>query len=109
MGLTHEHLPRLFHNPAARGWFEGPQNEDVAYATAFRNSSLQAAYVMFAARALGLDCGPMSGFDNKAVDQEFWSGTAVKTNFICGLGYGDSSKLYPRQPRFDFEEVCKIL
>ena len=103
------HLPRLFHNPAARIWFEDPLKKDVAYATAFRNCSLQAAYVMMAARAIGLDCGPMSGFKNEAVDREFWTGTAVRTNFICGIGHGDPTKLYGRQPRFEFDEVCRTL
>lgn len=105
----YKHLPRLFHNPAARTWYEGPHKKDVAYQTAFRNSSLQAAYLMIAARAVGLECGPMSGFKNDAVDREFWSGTAVKTNFICGIGHGDPALLYGRQPRFAFEDVCRIL
>lgn len=103
------HLPRLFHNPAARTWFEDPMKKDVAYSTAFRNCSLQAAYLMIAARAIGLDCGPMSGFKNEGVDREFWTGTTVETNFICGIGYGDPSKVYGRQPRFDFDEICRIL
>jgi 3-hydroxypropanoate dehydrogenase len=103
------HLPRLFHNPKARSWFEGVHKKDVAYATAFRNSTLQAAYLMLAARAIGLDCGPMSGFNQEAVDREFWAGTMVRTNFICGLGRGDPSKLFHRHPRFDFEDVCRIL
>jgi 3-hydroxypropanoate dehydrogenase len=105
----YEHLPRLFYNPAAPGWYQGADKKQVAYDTAFRNSSLQAGYFMIATRALGLECGPMSGFDNDAVDREFWSGTAVKTNFICGIGRGDTTKLYDRQPRFAFDEVCKIV
>jgi 3-hydroxypropanoate dehydrogenase len=103
------HLPRLFHNPNARSWFEGVHKKDAAYATAFRNSTLQAAYLMLAARAIGLDCGPMSGFNQEAVDREFWAGTMVRTNFICGIGRGDPSKLYHRHPRFDFDDVCQIL
>jgi 3-hydroxypropanoate dehydrogenase len=105
----YEHLPRLFpHNPAARSWFEGDDKKGAAYTTAFRNGSLQGAYLMIAARALGLDCGPMSGFDGEAVDRLFWGGTAVRTNFICGIGYGDPAKLFDRHPRFAFEEVCHI-
>lgn len=103
----YEKLPQLFpHNPAARTWFEG--NEAVAQATAFRNSSLQGGYFIMAARALGLDCGPMSGFDAARVDAEFWAGTDVKTNFICNLGYGDPSGLFPRSPRLSFDEACRI-
>ncbi|HRO66872.1 MAG TPA: malonic semialdehyde reductase [Pseudobdellovibrionaceae bacterium] len=77
--------------------------------TAFRNSSLQGAYFMIAARALGLDCGPMSGFDDKKVDETFFAGTSWKSNFVCNLGYGIPEKLFPRAPRLDFEEACKIL
>lgn len=102
----HEELPRLFPHTDAKSWFVG--NEALIQATAFRNSSLQGAYFMLAARALGLDCGPMSGFDAAAVDAEFFSGTAVKSNFICNLGYGDPSALFPRSPRPSFEEVCRI-
>lgn len=105
-----EHLPRLFpHNPDARRWFEGADRSDAAYATAFRNGSLQGAYLMIAARAQGLDCGPMSGFDSDAIDRVFWKGTPIKTNFLCGLGYGDPAKLYGRHPRFDFEDVCQVI
>jgi nitroreductase len=78
-------------------------------ATAFRNSSLQGAYFILAARALGLDCGPMSGFDNKKLDEAFFAGTSWKSNFICNIGHGDRSKLHPRQPRLAFEEACRIL
>ena len=77
--------------------------------TAFRNGTLQGAYFMMAAKALGLDCGPISGFDNSAVDDEFFMGTSVKSNFLCCLGYGDSKRLFQRLPRFDFEEVCTLL
>lgn len=77
--------------------------------TAFRNSSLQGAYLIIAARAFGLDCGPMSGFDNAKLDAEFFAGTSWKSNFICNLGYGDATKLFPRAPRLAFDEACKIL
>lgn len=77
-------------------------------ATAMRNSSLQGAYLILAARALGLDCGPMSGFDAAKVDAAFWAGTSVKTNFVVNLGHGDASKAYPRSPRLSFDEACKI-
>lgn len=103
----YEQLPKLFPHTDARSWFLG--NDDLIEATAFRNGSLQGAYFILAARALGLDCGPMSGFDNAMVDQAFFPDGKVKSNFICSLGYGDSSKLFPRSPRFDFDEVCKIV
>jgi 3-hydroxypropanoate dehydrogenase len=103
----YEKLPQLFpHNPAARSWFEG--NDSAIQSTAFRNSSLQGGYFILAARALGLDCGPMSGFDAPRLDAEFWLGTSVKTNFVCSLGYGDASKLFPRSPRLAFDEACRI-
>jgi 3-hydroxypropanoate dehydrogenase len=100
-------LPRLFPHADARSWFL--DKPDFAEATAFRNSSLQGAYLILAARALGLDCGPMSGFDNEAVDQEFFPGGRVKSNFICALGYGDPTGVYERLPRPDFSEVCAIV
>jgi len=100
-------LPRLFPHVDARAWFL--DKPDFAEATAFRNSSLQGAYLILAARALGFDCGPMSGFDNEAVDREFFPGGRVKSNFICALGYGDPTGLYERLPRPDFSEVCSIL
>ncbi len=103
----YEKLPTLFPHTDARSWFAG--NEDLINSTAFRNGTLQGAYFMIAARALGLDCGPMSGFDNAKVDAAFFQGTEWKSNFICNLGHGDSSKLYPRSPRLDFNEACKIL
>lgn len=103
----YEHLPRLFNKPVMRDLFAS--NEQLALETARRNSSLQGAYFIVAARALGLDCGPMSGFDNAKLDEEFFAGSAVKSNFLCNLGYGDPSKLFPRNPRFDFDEVCKVL
>jgi 3-hydroxypropanoate dehydrogenase len=101
----YEQLPRLFPHTDARSWFKGKPNSDE---TAFRNGTLQAGYFMLAARLLGLDCGPMSGFDNAGVDREFLSGTTYKSNFLCNLGYGDSSKLHPRLPRPNFDEFCKI-
>ena len=103
-------LPRLFpHNPGARGWFAGAAKEAHAYTTAFRNGSLQGGYFILAARALGLDCGPLSGFDQDGVDREFWQGTTVRTNFLCALGHGDPDKVFPRQPRLAFGEACKLL
>ncbi len=102
----YEQLPKLFPHADARSWFVG--NQAMIDATAFRNSSLQGAYLMIAARALGLDCGPMSGFDSKKVDEAFWAGTTVKTNFICNLGHGDPAKLFPRSPRLGFDEACRI-
>lgn len=104
----YEHLPRVFpHNQAARTWFEG--KADQVATTALRNSSLQGGYFILAARALGLDTGPMSGFDNAGVDKEFFPGGTVKSNFLCSLGYGDPSVLFPRLPRFAFDEIAKIL
>lgn len=104
----YEHLPRLFpHNQTARSWFAG--NDSHIATTALRNSSLQGGYFIMAARALGLDCGPMSGFDNAGVDKEFFAGTTVKSNFLCSIGYGDPSALFPRSPRFTFAEMAKIL
>ena len=104
----YENLPRLFpNNPAAREWFSG--NPQLAEVTAFRNGTLQGGYFILAARSLGLDCGPMSGFDNAKVDAEFFAGTSVKSNFLCNVGYGDASKLFPRNPRLDFDEACKLL
>jgi 3-hydroxypropanoate dehydrogenase len=102
-----QHMPKLFpHNPGAKDWFGDPVlREQVA----FRNGTLQGAYFMIAARALGLDCGPMSGFNNAAVDTEFFAGTNVKSNFICGVGYGDPSGVFARSPRLEFDEACKIL
>lgn len=102
-----EQLPYLFpHQPEARDWFADPQ---VAFTTAFRNASLQGAYFMLAARALGLDCGPMSGFDNAAVDAQYFAGSAVKSNFLCNLGYGERSSLFDRQPRLPFDHACRVL
>ena len=104
----YEHLPRTFpHNPDARNWFAG--SKEKAETNAFRNSSLQGGYFILAARALGLDTGPMSGFDNAGVDREFFPDGQVKSNFLCNLGYGDPSGLMPRLPRLDFDEIAKIV
>lgn len=103
----YEHLPKLFPHADAKSWFVG--NDKLIADTAFRNSSLQAAYFMIAARGHGLDCGPMSGFDAAKLDAEFFPDRRFKTNFLCNLGYGDPAKLYPRSPRFAFEDVCQIL
>ena len=100
-------LPRLFPHADARSWFL--DKPEFAEATAFRNSSLQGAYFIIAARALGLDCGPMSGFDNEAVDREFFPGGRVKSNFLCALGHGDPAGLFERLPRPAFSEVCSIV
>jgi 3-hydroxypropanoate dehydrogenase len=100
-------LPKTFPHADARSWFAG--NADLIQSTAFRNSSLQGAYFILAARAVGLDCGPMSGFDNAAVDREFFPDGRVKSNFLCNLGYGVPEKLHPRSPRLAFEEVCQVL
>lgn len=101
-----EKLPQLFPHADAKSWFTG--NQALIDATAFRNSSLQGAYMIMAARALGLDCGPMSGFDAPTIDAAFWAGTTVKTNFVLNLGHGDPSKLWPRSPRLAFEEACRF-
>jgi 3-hydroxypropanoate dehydrogenase len=104
----YEKLPKLFPHADARAWFKDlPEN--VLETIALRNSSLQGAYFMLAARSLGLDCGPMSGFNNAKVDEAFFSGTTVKSNFLCNLGHGDGAKLFPRSPRLDFEEACQIV
>ncbi len=104
----YETLPELFpHKPEARGWFAGKPK--LIEKTAFRNGSLQGAYFIVAARALGLDCGPMSGFGNAGVDAEFFPEGTVKSNFLCNLGYGDRASLPPRGPRPSFEEIAEIL
>lgn len=102
----YEQLPRLFPHADAKSWFVG--NQKMIDATAFRNSTLQGAYLIMAARALGLGTGPMSGFDAAKVDEAFWAGTPVKTNFICTLGHGDPAKIFPRSPRLAFEEACRL-
>ena len=103
-----KHAETMFpQNPGAQLTFkDNPTGSGIA---AFRNGSLQGAYFLIAARAVGLDCGPMSGFDNALVDDEFFPDTTLKSNFLCNLGYGDPSKTFKRLPRFDFEEVCEIL
>jgi 3-hydroxypropanoate dehydrogenase len=112
----YEQTPKLFpHNPAMRDMFA--KSAQHAETTAFRNGSLQGGYLILAARALGLDCGPMSGFDNAKVDAEFFTAAAgnppefveVKSNFLCNLGFGDASKLFPRNPRLSFEEACRLI
>jgi len=104
----YDQLPRLSpHNPAMRDMFAN--SPELAVATAFRNGSLQGGYFILAARSVGLDCGPMSGFDNAKLDAEFFPAGNVKSNFLCNLGYGDPSKLHPRAPRLDFDETCQLL
>ncbi len=104
----YEKMEQLFpHAPGARGWFD--KDEQTAFTAAFRNGTLQGAYLIMAARALGLDCGPMSGFNNPMVDQLFFAGTSVKSNFICNLGYGDPSGVSPRSPRLEFDEACRFV
>jgi len=103
----HENLPRLFPQADVRSYFVG--NKPLIEENAFRNSTLQAAYFILAARALGLDCGPMSGFDADKLNAEFFSDGKWKVNLLCNLGYGDASKLHPRNPRLNFEETSVIL
>lgn len=103
----YEMLPKLVTHTDARPWFAG--KSELIKTTAFRNGSLQGAYFMIAARSQGLDCGPMSGFDNAKVDAAFFEGTSWKSNFLCNLGYGDASKLHGRAPRLTFEEACEIV
>jgi 3-hydroxypropanoate dehydrogenase len=102
-----EHLPRMFPDQRARSWYE--TTPDHIFTTALRNATLQAAYFMLAARASGLDCGPMSGFNAGKVDAEFFPDGQWKSNFLCCLGRGDPSHLSPREDRFAFDEVCRIL
>lgn len=103
----YENLPKLFPHVDARSWFTG--SETLVRDTAFRNSSLQGAYLILAARALGLDAGPMSGFDNAGVDREFFPDGRVKSNFLCNLGYADHAALKPRLPRLEFDEFAQIV
>jgi 3-hydroxypropanoate dehydrogenase len=101
----YEHLPRTFpNNPNAKGIFEGKDN----LVACLRNGSLQGAYLIIAARALGLDTGPMSGFDNAKVDAAFFPDGRWKSNFLCNLGKGDPAKIFPRNPRLSFEEACRV-
>ncbi len=106
----YENLPKLFnHNLTAKSWFDAEDKKDVAAITAMRNATLQGAYFIIAARALGLDCGPMSGFDNAVVDKTFFADGRLKSNFICNIGYADPVKIMPRNPRLTFEEACQLL
>ncbi len=102
----YERLPELFPHVDARSWFVG--NDELIRTTAFRNGTLQGGYLILAARSLGLDCGPMSGFDNAKVDALFFPGEEVKSNFLLNLGYGDPAKLFPRSPRPTFEDICRV-
>ena len=102
----HERLGVLFPHADARSWFAG--DPAVILSTAFRGSTLQGAYFIVAARALGLECGPMSGFDNAKLDAAFFAGTPVRSNFLVNLGWGDPARLHPRDPRLDFDEACRI-
>jgi 3-hydroxypropanoate dehydrogenase len=102
----HDHLPRLFPHADAQAWFAG--NDALAEETAFRNGTLQGGYFIIAARALGLDCGPMSGFDKSKVNAAFFISTGWKANFLINLGHGEPSGLFPRSPRFAFDEVCRF-
>ncbi len=102
----YDKLPHLFRHVDAKAWFV--DKKEFADTTAFRNSSLQGGYFIIAARAVGLDCGPMSGFDGPKVDAAFFAGTEIKANFICNLGHGDPTQVMPRNPRLTFEEACRI-
>jgi 3-hydroxypropanoate dehydrogenase len=101
-------LPVLFPHTDAKPWFEHRDQENLAW-VAMRSSSLQTAYLIMAARALGLDCGPMSGFDNAMVDAEFFAGTSIRSNVLVNLGIGDPASIFPRSPRLGFDEACRIL
>ena len=103
----YEYLPRLYKEDDAVPWFKG--KPEAISATAFRNSSLQGAYLIIALRSLGLDCGPMSGFHNAQVDADFFAGTEIKSNFLINIGYGDPFTLHPREDRFAFDEACSIV
>jgi 3-hydroxypropanoate dehydrogenase len=104
----YDQLPKLFpHDQTARSWFAG--KPDKIADAAFRNGTLQGAYLMIAARSLGLDCGPMSGFNKAGVKKEFFADEDIEPNFLCNIGYGEPSALFPRSPRLDFDEVCEIL
>lgn len=103
----YEHLPRLFPHKDMKSSYAGKPEK--IYETAFRNGTLQGAYLIIAARLLGLDCGPMSGFDNAGVDRTFFAGTIIRSNFLCNLGYGDPSAVKQRLPRFGFREIAEII
>ena len=102
-----DHAPRLMPHMDIRPWFSG--NDAFAERTAFQNGTLQAGYLILALRAVGLDTGPMTGFDNAAVDAAFFAGTTVKSNILINIGYGDATKLFPRNPRLSFDEIAKIV
>jgi 3-hydroxypropanoate dehydrogenase len=104
--VFYDRLPELFPPADMRSYFAG--NDDLIASTAFRNASLQGAYFIIAARAMGLDCGPMSGFDHDAIDAAFFADSEVKSNFLCNLGYGDAAGLYPRSPRLSFADACRV-
>ncbi len=104
----YDHLPRPFPHTDAKAWFEGKPEAEIEM-TALRNGSLQGAYLILAARALGLDTGPMSGFDNAGIDRDFFAATNFKSNFLCNLGYGDAAAQFPRSPRFGFDEIARIV
>ena len=101
-----EHLPFLFPHADVKGWFSG--SEEFAARSAFQNGTMQVAYLILALRAVGLDTGPMTGFDNAKVDEAFFAGTSLKSNVLINIGYGDASKLFPRSPRFDFEQIASF-
>ncbi len=103
----YDHLGKLYPIADVKPWFEG--NAEAVNDTVLRNTALQGAYLILAARALGLDCGPMSGFDKQKTDEVFFKGTPYKSNFLCNIGYGVRPYPHPRLPRFDFDEACKIL
>jgi 3-hydroxypropanoate dehydrogenase len=105
----YEHMPRIFpHNPAAQSLYSGEDKKEHALRTAFRNGSLQGAYFIIAVRAVGLDAGAMSGFNNAVVDQAFFPDGRYKSNFLCNIGYGDHSKLFNQNPRLAFDDVCSF-
>ncbi len=103
----YRHMPELFPHRDVSTMFS--DNLAMAHTTAFRNSTLQGAYLMLTARAMGLDCGPMSGFDNQKLDEEFFADSSLKSNFLCCLGYGDNSKVFQRLPRLDFASACELI
>ncbi len=106
----YQHIPKLWpHQPEFANLFTQPGKEEFTKVHAFRNATLQGAYLILAARALGLDCGPMSGFDNAKLDEEFFSDVPWKSNFLVNIGYGDPSKIKPRNPRLSFEEACRVV
>lgn len=101
-------LPVLFPHTDAKPWFEHREQDNLAW-VAMRSSSLQTAYLILAARSLGLDCGPMTGFDNVKVDEAFFAGSSIRSNILVNLGHGDPASIFPRSPRLSFDEACQIL